>query len=208
MYESPIPARILAVDPGARSGWAWFEPPSAARKKWEVRTGSTDVWSQGPDFIASFGAQDAVLVIEAPGINSRGAFLRMVLALGGAIGIWKRSWRLAHGSKELDVVQVSWRAGLLGGSSAARTSKEWKAASIEYVQGMRDWHESPIDLKIDDGSDLDGEMADAVGLGWWALHSPALADALGARSLAALGWDDRAACLAAKKIRTNDRSAR
>lgn len=195
MYERPIPVSILAIDPGARSGWARFTWVQDA-ECWLVDAGSCDVWGLEPTNI-SRSEVDAI-VIESPGKGGTGRFLGMAVGLGQAIGIWRREWRLAEGpkSRELDVVQVSWRAGILGGK---RETAEWKEAAIEHVQAIAGWHASPWALTL--CNPMDGEIAESLCMGWWALHSPLLADLLGPRALAKLGWDDRAMCLEAKASR-------
>lgn len=214
MYESPIPARILAVDPGARSGWALITAAGTGRAR--AWAGSGSPWTEPREVLhlatGFLGTLDAV-VIERPGMGGTGHFMKMVVGLAETAGAWRYAaldW--CPTAVHLPVMQTSWRSGLLGGATGSRTRDNWKRASIEHAvllsseTGAVDllYKASPASASIEH----DAEAADALGLGWWALHSTALADALGARRLAALGWDDKAACLAAKKIRTNDRSAR
>lgn len=198
MYETPIPVSIIAIDPGAQSGVSRFTPPAPdGDGKWSVVAYSCDVWGESPTAVMLSTHAEAI-VIESPGKGGTGRFMGMAVGLGQAIGIWRREWRLAGGSKsrELDAVQVSWRAGILGGK---RETAEWKEAAIEHVEAIRDWEMSPWHLSL--GSTMDGEIAESLCMGWWALHSPMLADALGVRYLKKIGWDDRAMCLEAKAMR-------
>jgi len=218
MFVNPIPVPILAVDPGKRSGWASFRPitssigigaPWDTLCGWAVFCGSCDLWGRDTETAvhrAVNGDQAKAIVIEAPGVGGGGRFLNMVLGLGEAIGVWRYLWRQMTQTRtmELDAVQVSWRAGILGGTSSAHSSADWKKLSIREAKAIAGWKGSPWNLVVLDGGDfvgeqkLDSEMSDALLMGWWALHSPALADVLGPRFLKSIGWDDNAECLEAK----------
>lgn len=217
----PVGARVLAIDPGAQSGWCYLRPierdPAAAayadtRGRWLANVGTCDVWSNEPvEVVQRWGPVSDLIVVEMPGGASSGKFMKMIISLSATIGVWRWAWRtrsrfLTTGPSgpELGVVQVSWRSGLLGGSTGARESSEWKRASLEHARLVEDAGGVLFapDHAVPGGTvavEWDAEKADAFGLAWWAVHSPQLVDALGARWCKTNGWDDQAACLATVK---------
>jgi hypothetical protein len=177
--------------------------------QWRATVGSCAVMGNGPtgaifDAVSILGAVDhgdrpAAFVIEHPGAGGWMKSTNVALGLGGAMGIWRREWRLTgNGSKssELDVVQSTWRAAILGRAGSGRTTEQWKAASIEHLTAMESAEGSPV--KFDPHPPVDGEMGDAFGLAWFAVHSPLLVDMLPKGIIEAASWNDVFACIAAK----------
>lgn len=200
----PVPARVLAVDPGKSSGWCLLEPGNGwSQPRFTATVGACDVWSTAITEVVGRASGMQAFVVEVPGGNASGRFLNMIAGLYGAIGAWRWAWRVHGPAKaELDVAQVSWRAALLGGTSSDRTTEEWKAASIEHAKSLE---LAANVIRVQRSEEWNAEMADALGLAWWAVHSPRLVDELGPAWCKRAGWDDGAACEFA--VRAQEREA-
>lgn len=182
MLPRPLPALLLAVDPGRRSGWAIVRGTLGGQLAVDVvRAGECGVWTSGPEetvrIARGYGCE--AMIIETPGLG--GTMTPIVtMGLGEARGAWLWLWRQSAGERErsvvVDVPAVTWRAAILGGG--ARSTEEWKAAARGHCDRVL-------------GGGLGGDEApDAACLGEYALHSLDVADALGPRRLGQLGWSE------------------
>ena len=173
MLSRDLPCVLLAIDPGATSGWALWDGT-----RWE--TGTAEYWKTraGVCLDAGMAAHESkrplVVVAETwPGL--RGTALA---GLGAQWGRWLAELeRLDVPAKR--VVRLStgaWRAQVLGGARC-RGTDAWKAASRARAHAVL-------------GHDVGPDAADALCIGLAGLRSETVAKALGARELKRLGWGE------------------
>lgn len=189
MLPSCLPGRYLIVDAASKSGWARVEGTRLAVPKL-LDVGECSVWSIEPDGVCRVAALDCeALVIEvpAPAATMGVGGPSTLLGMGKAIGIWQRAWRLACRAQRarsvtLEVMTVSWRPVVLGHHSG---KDEWKAAALRHARTVH-----PLSADLITGE----EIPDALCLAEYALCSLDLADVVGVRRLAKLGWVEPRGC--------------
>jgi hypothetical protein len=156
----PYPATVLAIDPGATSGFAVVRGGrvlgSGTARCAADRRRILDAWGEKPD----------IIVREDWTRGGQWGF-KQVLGMGAEWGRWAEAIELA-GLRPLRVKKVEpneWRWPLLGRSR--RTREQWKRAAIDYVGA----------LNIDAGSD----ESEAICIGLFATRSEDVWNALTAR---------------------------
>lgn len=223
MLPWAFPVVGLMVDGGKASGWAIMRGrPMPDGKAPEGRQHGIDVlehgecsaWETGPDIVCKRAVElgAAFCALEEPGMGGRAITPSQLVGLGESIGIWRRAWRLAYGSRsrDFDVPVQTWRGAILGDvphvGDANRTD-EWKAAAHAFVVDSFEPHASM-------GSTWGTEDADAAAMGAFVLRAmvigyrkhkgglmpkPSIVDVVGARELAKAGWTEEAALASFRK---------
>ena len=179
-----LPCVVLAIDPGATSGWALWGPdrprsPSDRLRSWTVGTASTWQGRYAAVVDAAHLASDAdlplVVVAETwPGL--RGTALA---GLGAQWGRWLAELERLDvpARRVVRLTTGDWRRVVLGGARC-RSTEAWKAASRARAHAVL-------------GHDPGPDAADALCIGLAGLRSPAVAAAIGKRELRRLGWEER-----------------
>lgn len=188
MLPACLPGRYLVVDAASKSGWAQVTGTRSPVPHVDD-LGQCSIWSPDPDEVCRRAVVDLCLamVIEVPSPASLGVGgPTTILGIGKAVGIWQRAWELAcraggrkgKGIVCVEVMTVSWRPVILGQHHG---SDAWKAAALKHARAT--WPE--LEDRI-----VGEEIPDALCLAEYALCSLTLADAVGAKRLAELGWKE------------------
>ncbi len=174
---SPLPGRYLVVDPGAKSGWAIVEMAPLLSHFDAMAFGECSVWSREPEVVV---ARARAVGCEALGVEytAVGPTPAVTGGLGEARGVWKWLWRQHSGDTRAVICEVypaTWRSTIIGGGS--RPTEDWKRDAKAHVRRTLNQEAGP-------------EAAEAICLGEHALSSLDVADAVGVRRLAQLGWTE------------------
>jgi len=171
MLLRDLPCTLLAIDPGATSGWA-----HNGAGAWTAGTASS--WRERYAVVADawqFEGQGRPLVVVAetwPGL--RGTALA---GLGAQWGRWLAELERLDvpARRVVRLTTGDWRRVVLGGVRC-RSTEAWKAASRARAHAVL-------------GHDPGPDAADALCIGLAGLRSERVAKAIGARELKRLGWE-------------------
>lgn len=160
---------ILAIDPGAASGWALFFRGRLAQS-------GVAKWRDLREVIVTNAyrrAAEICLPLVVVGEKWTGVWRHGQSALQGLAEEWA-TWKFAAldaGVPKRRIVRVAtstWRAALIGGRQ--RPTEEWKAAAKAVVRAR-------YDLSV-----LGDDEADAILIGAWACHAGEVAKVLPRRT--------------------------
>lgn len=189
MYLDAIKgARLLVVDTSTKlCGVAVTSPWRPHKLELAV---TVDAFTEDPDTIsrAVVGTSErdqmpCWMVIEDPGVGGPRANPTLILGMGQAIGIWRRSWIMAGGgdSRCLMVRQVTWCAGMIPTAydrDARKAESKRQAPAIwgdRYlgIIGVRHPETGPFAI------DWTEDLADAAMLASFMLRWPEFTDTIG-----------------------------
>lgn len=167
---APWPVVILAIDPGAASGWALYERGELAEyglvRKAPERT--SVVLHAG---IAADVASLPLVIVRESATHFQ-AF-KQAIGMGASWGRWLEALELAALERRpvLDVQAPVWRRAIFGEQyEQGRSRDEWKALAIDRANGIA-------------GDAVNDDTAEAILIGEWAAFAPELGAVIGKREL-------------------------
>lgn len=238
MLPWAFPVVGLMVDGGKASGWAIMRgvpvppvppglpahpltddgvPAGYARGVEVIEHGECSAWETGPDLVCKRAVElgAAFCALEEPGMGGRAITPSQLVGLGESIGIWRRAWRLAYGSRsrDFDVPVQTWRGAILGDvphvDGQDRTS-EWKAAARAFVVDgvVHASGSTPWGMEDADAAAMGSYVLRAMAIGYrkhkgGMMPKPSIVDVVGARELAKAGWTEEAALASFRKAVTS-----
>ena len=152
--------------------------------------GEADLWSMDAGAVVDMAreARCEALVYELPNLGAGAGHMppATLLGFGKPVGVWEWLWRTSRVKEDRSVIlaipAMTWRSTVIGGGQ--RDSAAWKVDARSHC--MRTYPERDFGRQA--------ELPDALCLAEHAICSLDLADAVGVRRLARLGWTEPRGC--------------